>query len=287
VCYCTTDVERFETMKSHYCLLVFLLLSALGCGDDDPLVGEATVTPNIQFHLAPAALSQEAVNITRIELTVSAPDITPPIEVVFTDVDVANRAARGTVSVPAGRNRTFLAKAFDGDCPVLRGGAENVDVGRDAPEIVLALEPATLIIGVRTVVSQLSFGEMGAVEVYIEDAPPLFGFTCELAYDERSLTPFEVKAGDFFGGEDERLFLSDRDFSRQPGRLTLGISRKRGTSGVCGSGVAFEVVFYALDPGTASIALIPGENLVLTTPDAQNVAGDRITIAPGITIDVQ
>jgi hypothetical protein len=160
-------------------------------------------------------------------------------------------------------------------------------VSAASPEIVLQLTPAAIVIGVRTNVSQLSFGEMATVQVYVEDAPRLFGLTCELAFDPDHITPLEVRPGSFFGGEGERLFFDDRDLPRAPDRLTLGITRKRGATGVCGSGAAFEVVFYALDPGAASVALVPGENLVLTTPNFETIETSRITIASGATLQIR
>ncbi|MEW5767040.1 MAG: hypothetical protein AB1797_05345, partial [bacterium] len=111
-------------------MLISLILCLQGCSKKErhPLREGAAVQPVVILQFAPQAGSP--LNITSITLTVSGPNI-ESATFVAPGIDTAGREARFSIEIPAGRNRTFTAQAFDGDRLVLKGSLEDVDVTQD------------------------------------------------------------------------------------------------------------------------------------------------------------
>jgi hypothetical protein len=268
-------------------LLTILILYASGCGQDSALIDDPTIPLGIEFHPAPGAALQT--NLSRIELTVSVPDMDEPLIFPITDINSETRTARGSIRVPVGSGISFFVRAFEGDCPALSGLLENVEItpDRTAP-ISIRLDIIQIIIGVRSQQDQLSVGSDYVVEVYIEDTPRLFAFTCELEFDNNLLQPVEIVPGDFFGASDDFLFVEDSQLPRnQQNRLSLGITRKGSDPGVCGSGTVFRVSLRAASPGNAAVRLLQNDLLTLTDPDHEMIDDSRIRIVSSVLINIQ
>lgn len=269
-------------------IIIILFLCFYGCGQDASTVDDSNIPLRIEFRLAPGAAAQS--NVTSIELTVSAPAISEPLIFQITDVNQEERSARELITLPAVNNMNFSVVAFEGDCRILSGLRENVSpAAGDSVEI--SLSPIPIIIGVRVEQEQLNVGTPCRLEVYIEDAPPLFALTCELEFDPSLLQPQEIVPGDFFGSD--VLYIEDSEFTRrEENRLALGITRKSdaaagiAATGSCGSGVVFEVTFDTIGTGDAAITLL--DNITLTTPDFEQIEGpSRIIIEADASVRIQ
>jgi hypothetical protein len=87
--------------------------------------------------------SLSSADVTRVQLTVSASDFSPPLS---TDLVKADGQWRGLIgSIPAGSNRTFLAQAFGADGTVLfEGRATGVAITAGKTTVVsITLQPVT------------------------------------------------------------------------------------------------------------------------------------------------
>lgn len=264
--------------------LTISLLCVYGCGQDSVLVGDSTAPLEIGFQLAPSAPAQS--NITRVELTVSTPDIDEPLFFPIVNINQADRTASDLIRVPISESVTFSVRAFEGDCPALSGLVENVNITSDrtAP-LIIRLSPMPIIISLRSQQEQLSVGSRYEVEVHIEDAPRLTAFTCELEFDENLLEPLEAVPGDFFGND--ALFIEDSEFQRRSeGQISLGITLKGNNTGICGSGVVFRVAFQTASGGNAAVAVV--DNVVLITSDFEQMEDSaRIRIEPAIFVIIE
>ncbi len=269
--------------------LAILVFSIFGCGQDTHLTGDPAVPLGIEFCLAPGAASQAS--LTRMELTVSSPDMDEPLFFPITDVNSETRTARASITVPVGNNVTFFVKAFEEDCPALSGLLENVEVTPDrAAPVTIILAPIQIVIGIRSQQEQLNLGNNYVLEIYIEDAPRLFSFTCELEFDAALLEPVEIVPGEFFGAADDFLFMEDSQLPRnQRNRLSLGITRKGNDIGVCGSGTLFRMTFTAIGTGNAAIRLLRNDILTMTTPEpaSERIEDSRIRVEPAVVIDIK
>jgi hypothetical protein len=265
---------------------LMILLWVSGCGEDNVLTGSSVAPLKMEFRLAPSVSAQ--VNVTSIELTVSGPEIGEPRSYQITDINPAESTARGLIRVPVGSGMTFSARAFEVGCPALSGIRENVEIIPDEnPPISIDLGPIQINVGVRSQQAQVSVGTNYDLEVYIEDAPSLFAFTCELEFNENLLTPLEIVPGDFFGEEDDILFIEDSQLPRtQENRLVLGVTRKDGAPGVCGSGTAFRITFGTSVAGNATVQLLRNENLTLSTPAFERIEDSRIIIGTVASVTV-
>jgi len=272
-------------------ILLILLFCIYGCERDTSIMDDSNVPLRIEFRLAPGAQAQS--NITAIELTVSAPGMDEPRLFRITDINQEERSARELITVPAVENMTFLVDAFEGDCRTFSGLLESVNIRPDAgAPIEILLTPIPIVIRIQVEQDQLSVGAPCKVEIYIENAPPLFALTCELEFDPNLLQPQEIIPGGFFGAD--VLFIEDSEFPRrEENRLALGITRKTDpaddildANGSCGSGVVFEITFRAIATGDAAITLL--ENITLTTPDFEQIdAPSRVNIEPNASIKIE
>jgi hypothetical protein len=212
--------------------------------------------------------------------------MTEPHKSSITDIDQAGRTASGLVRVPVASSVTFSARAFEGECPVLAGLLENVEItpDRSAP-ITITLTPVQIVVGVRAERDQLTVGSRYEVEVYIEDAPELVALTCELEFDESLLEPLEATPGDFFG--EDVLFIEDSELlRREENRLSMGITLKGDAPGACGSGVVFSVAFRARNSGQAEVALL--ENVTLTAVGFEDIEdSSRISIESNSFVKIE
>lgn len=241
------------------------------------------VTPlQIGFRLAPEAPAQTS--ITRIELTISSDDLSEPLFLPITNINNEARSASGLIQVPFMENVAFSVKAFEGSCPVLSGLLENIDIVSDMSiPIVINLSPVQTIIGIRSVQSEINNGSIYSADVYIEDAPELLGFTCELEFDERLIEPIEVMPGDFFGNSE--LFIQDSELPRrEENRLAMGITLNRDDAGVCGSGAIFQVTFRATGSGETIVEIV--DNLTLIGTDFEPIES-TIQIKSGSIVKIQ
>lgn len=268
--------------------LMVLILWALGCGQDNLVVDNSTAKINIAFQLAPGASMQS--NINKIEVTVSAPDIeSRSIEI--TGINKDTHSVIGSIMVPVGINRTFKAKALDADgSPVFSGLSENVEItDTNIPIIIpIQLTLAPIIIGIQSQQKKLNLGDNYTVEMYFNDTPKLFAFTCELEFNEDLLEPVEIVSGDFFGVGDNVLFIEDSKLpGRQKNHLNMGITCKAGDAGVFGSGAAFKLTFKTIGKGDAVITLLRNNTLVLKTPAFETIESSRIIIEPNIPVKIE
>lgn len=272
-------------MKNIAFLTIFLLF--FGCGRDAQdayYTGSPTVPLKAEFYLSP-----DASNITNIQINVSSPDMeTQSIEI--SDIDAEQRTARGTIQLPVGIKVSFYAKAFEGDCPVLKGSAEDIEVlPADNAPVIIQLGPVQFIISLRSNQTQMSIEDNYSLEVYLEDASRLAAFTCQLEFDEDLLKPLEIVPGEFFGKESDFLFIEDSQLpGRQRDMVAMGITRKMGTGGVCGSGVLFRVTFQAISPGPATVKLLENEMLKLKTETFGDIEDpSSIRVMPGIYVLIE
>ena len=270
-------------------LLTIIIFCVPGCGSDTGLTDRPAGVSQIQFTIASSASAQERPNITRIELLVSAPDIEDPTPVPISNIDVEGRVAEDVISVPVGVDRTFSATAFDGECPVLKGESAGVEVAAEnAIPVEIELRDIQIIVGIRSEADGFSVGDPVTISVYVADAPQLFGFTCELAFDPNVLVLQDVDAGDFFGNEAETLSLNDSQFpQRAPNRLTLGLTRRRGFPPVCNAGIVFQITFAARAVGETEVTLLRNDNLMLTTPSFQRIPDAQIRLEPTVSVRIE
>jgi hypothetical protein len=281
---------NFDCSQYNYiarCKVLFIVvLMIAGCSYNDA-ENNGTANLTIGFQLAPNIAQQ--VNITKIELTITAPDITKPKVFQITNIDASNRTAIGEIKVPIGVGRTFHVKSYDGEYPILDGLLENVTItSEEITPLIINLTPIKAILSLNTDKDKLKVGDSLVVDFRIDDAPMVFGFTGELEFNESVLQPMEVTFGDFFGNKDDLLFMSDVQFdTRQMNRLNLGVTRKAGTLGVGNTGVIFRITFRAKAPGDASIKILRNNKLTLTDPEFKKLEDSRIIIGnmPDVKVD--
>jgi hypothetical protein len=265
------------------CGILFIIAIA-GCSyKDAENIGTANLT--IGFQLAPN-IAQQA-NITKIELTITAFDITEPKVFQIMDIDASNRTAIGEIKVPIGIGRTFRVKAYDGEYPILDGSLENITItSEETTPLIINLTPIKAILSLVADRDKLKAGDIFAVYFHIDDAPLVFGFTCEIEFNESALQPMEVGLGDFFGDGGELLFMSDAQLeTRKMNRLSLGVTRKAGSKGVGNAGVIFKIPFRTKVPGDTSIKILRNNKLALIDPEFKKIEDSRIII--GNILDVK
>jgi len=274
----------FAYLRGIIPLMIMLWVS--GCGENNGLIDNSAAPLTMEFRMAPSVSAQ--VSVTSVELTVSGPDMDEPRSYQITDINPAENTARGLISVPVGSGMTFSARAFEVECPALSGIRENVEIiPGENPPVSIDLGPIKINVGVRSEQAQVSAGTNYDLEVYIEDAPSLFAFTCELEFSENLLRPLEIVPGEFFGGVDDILFIEDSQLPRtQENRLVLGVTRKDGAPGVCGSGTVFRITFGTSVAGNATAQLLRNENLTLSTPAFERIEDSRIIIGTVASVAV-
>ena len=175
----TITGDIYSMYFRNIAILIVILLWVYGCGQDAPIIDEPTTPLEIGFQLAPNAPAQS--DITRIDLTVSSPDIEEPRLFSITQINQAGRSATGQIEIPISESVTFSVKAFEGACPALGGLLENVNITPDrTARIIIRLSTLQIIVGVRSAQAQLSVGGSYEVDVFVEDAPRLTAITCQL-----------------------------------------------------------------------------------------------------------
>jgi Bacterial Ig-like domain (group 2) len=104
--------------SAHWPLLVIAMVAAVSCHPDavQSLGGDATLVTR-------ADLSGTSVATVVVEVT--APDIATPLDFNLT---VVNHIASGTITVPAGSNRTFSMRAFDAGGVETHSGSATLSV---------------------------------------------------------------------------------------------------------------------------------------------------------------
>jgi hypothetical protein len=231
------------------------------------------------------------VEVSNIELTVSSPELDAPRVFKLEKIDTGGRSAKTSIKIPLVNSLNFSAKAFQGNCPKLSGKLENVKIAVDqTTPVVIKLDPIQIIIGVRSSQKKLTVGDTYTAEVFINDSPGIFAFTCELRFDENLLVPISFTPGDFFGEKDNVLFIEESQLPRrQPGRITIGATLRGNTTGLCGSGTAFNLTFRAAGSGNATIGLMRNDMLKLITPypDFAKIEDSRIIIENDISVTIE
>jgi hypothetical protein len=109
----------FRNELSSAVSAIVLLVALASCGQEPPGPGPGTqATLVISANLAGTAAATVVVDVT-------APDI--PAMLVF-NIPVANGVASGTITVPAGSNRTFTLRVFDAGGIETHSGATTVNI---------------------------------------------------------------------------------------------------------------------------------------------------------------
>jgi len=256
-------------MRSIWILTFTLFLSVfvVACGEyEDNAIGVAY--PKIRLLMAPGA--QHAA-ITRVVLSVSGSDIeTEEFEL---DISDDGKTASGAVLVAFGIDRRFIIQAYSGD-EVAYTGEELVDLLEPEVEfwLEILLEPITL--NIRIVPSEIRIiaGNTFDAEIKVGAVRDLFGVSFELEYDADVIRPLdqELPSGDFLGTGGEILFLSKID-PDDPGRYSIGITRKAGAGGVDGSGVIARVEFQAFTVGQTELKLVQNDNFAFRKEDGADI----------------
>lgn len=276
--------------KSFSKWLVYLILVipfVAGCGHDEKYEDNSYANVKLQLQAAPGVLQQ--VSVTSIDIIITSPELTEPRIFKITDINPAENSARTSIRVPLVNSLNFSVKAFQGECPVLSGILENVQLtpNQTAP-LVIRLSHVQIIIGVRSNQAQVNVGENYSAEVFIEDAPKIYSFTCELSFDENLLTPTNIIPGDFFGND--VVFLEESQLPRrEPGKIAIGITLKGNATGICSSGTLFQLTFGTASPGDARINIIQNDKLILKTPfpEFSPIEPSRIVIREGTSVKIQ
>jgi len=109
--------------------------------------------------------------------------------------------------------------------------------------VTLSLTPATALVAP---------GETFEVVLAVETTTAVSHLPTTLSYDAEHLAVERVVPGDFLGGERAAQILAD---ASSPGEIVVGASRLGERPGVAGRGSVVRVVFRALRPGPAQIAI--------------------------------
>jgi len=245
-------------------LVIIAILSLLipGCGEDNETLPQNHAYPKLQLVFSPALRQQ--VEITRVVIFVTAPDI-EPLEF---RLKVEGRRATGTIAVPVGRKRKFTIEAYAVDEIIYEGEItiESLELGIDFP-LELRLERVKLTLEIVPSEIEVSRGDTFEVRVRVKHVKELFGYTFELEYDENLLKPViaEMAPEDFLG--DDILFL----FQVGQDRLSVGVTRRAGAESINGSWVIARVKFQALASGTTVVKIAQNDALALLKEDGTNV----------------
>jgi hypothetical protein len=114
-----------------FCTAVLLLLLS-GCGDH-------TTEPRQELASLVLSANVSGTSVSTLVVTVSAADI--PASLVF-NLAISGGVAAGTLQVPPGSARTFLAQAFDASGALIHEGSATVDVQRGVnPPLTIVLLP--------------------------------------------------------------------------------------------------------------------------------------------------
>ena len=257
-------------------IIAILIVLISGCGHDNNTLSQNQAYPNIQLLFAPA-LGQQ-VEITRVVVLVTAPDIEP----MEFELEVEGRKASGTIAVPSGAERTFKLEAYSAD-DVEYEAEKTVEVLEPGSDfsLELRLERVKFTIGIAPSEINTSEGDTFEARIMVEHLKGLFGFTFELEYDENLLEPVEVEKGEFL--DDDVLFLSQIE----PGRLSVGATRKAGAGEANGSGVIARIYFRAIAPGEMELKFARNDTLAFRKEDGTNVDGfeERVIKDAKVTIE--
>lgn len=248
--------------KACIFLVIIAILSPFipGCEHDHETFPSNYAYPKLQLVFSPA-LGQQ-VEITRVVLSVTAPDIEP----IEAELAVDGQRATGAIAVPTGEKRTFTIRAYAGE-EVEYEAEKMVALLETGPDfsLELHLERVKLTLKMQPAEITTLEGDTFETEITVEHAKDLFGCTFELTYDGRLLTPVEVVQGDLFG--DETLFL----YQVEPNRISIGITRRAGAGSVNGSGVISRVSFQALAPGETEVKIVHNDTLAFRKEDGTDV----------------
>jgi hypothetical protein len=115
-------------------LLAVLLLHGCGTHTTEP---ELVASPRLILH-APAGILQD---VARVSVTVSGPGM----DTIARDLTIQGSQATGTLTVPAGQDRTFSVDARDSQGTVLASGSRTIDLeAGSSPTVSIALDIPTV-----------------------------------------------------------------------------------------------------------------------------------------------
>ena len=130
----------------------------------------------------------------------------------------------------------------EGDFNVIASVSGSTVAGTSAvhvtSQLILSLKPDSI---------QSSVDQRFEIEIQVENAKDLFGFSCEVEYDDAKIEAVEVVTGIFLG-------YDVVDLSKiETGTVNFVVTRKRGAGGVTGSGVLGKITFTSLAVGHSDI----------------------------------
>ncbi len=257
-------------------VLIFSIL-LMGCDESGSSIAPGTQA-SLEIHLLFAPGVQQA-NITLVILTVSAPDIDPPLEF---DLDFRDGRATDTIVVHAGEDRQFTARAYSENQTEYEGEelVEFLPPGRGF-SVELLLKPVGLSVEIIPSEITASTGDTFGVEIEIGGVADLFGYSFELGYNEDLLEAIAVIQGGFLGND--ALFLSQIDTNT----ISIAATQKAGARSISGSGVIARITFRCLTPGRAQLRIIRNNDFAFQKEDGTDVDKlDQITIgSAGVTIE--
>jgi Bacterial Ig-like domain (group 2) len=120
--------------RVHLSVALALLMVQISCGDGtvDPTGGKATLAISVNL---------SGTMVAMVVADVSAPDI--PTMLVF-NIPIANGVAAGTITVPAGSNRTITLRAYDAGGIETHTGSVTVTIQAGTnPTMAIVLTPLT------------------------------------------------------------------------------------------------------------------------------------------------
>ena len=190
--------------------------------------------------------SQLNSNVSRVELTITAGDIT----FLTRNVPFESGRVNVVVDVTPGQNINFSLVAFDDDERVLYSGSATDDVGLGQDVTVnIQMVPQVLMLKVDPVFQPVSpnTDNLKYFDIYVYNVEDLFGASFRIEYDNDIIAPTEVVIGPFLGDSPQSLARI------QPEYVAVGITRTQGESGISGSGRLARVFFEPVIEGTTQL----------------------------------
>jgi len=226
--------------------LVCLSIAAL-CGCSQDLPGSPS-TDDPALIVAKIGETAQTLEIAEMVLTVDADDVGVTVSDTA-DVAPGQQSVTFELDVPVGEERLFVIEARDPAGNVLlrieemhsisSGMSPDISIETEmAPALALSIDPSD---------TTMTVGAQLELQVKVENALELFGASFELTVGS-GVTVLEATPGPFLGSD----VLSFDQI--EEGRIAVSIVRKRGASGVSGSGHLATLVLQADATGEVAIS---------------------------------
>ena len=235
-------------MNRYQTFLFGLMIILIGCGASDDI---EYAYPQLELKLAPG-IPQQALNVNRIEVTVVGTGFASIVQ----EFSPQSNERRLDVSLFIPLDATVLrVEVFEIDDSgeehaAFRGESRLEQLDATNPKITVLLNPVTHL-NLTTSKTELTVGEIFAVEISVAEVTNLFAVTLEVIFDNQRLAPVDILAGPFFGTNP--ILFDDRGLSETTNRLGIAIAQRGGSTGVTDSGIAAVINFQATAPGSATI----------------------------------